>query len=844
VNGTPSTHRAPDERQLASSPASRQYDNPGYAFAASDYLENGWQPLPLLNSGKGVVPPGFTGYNAKPVTQGQVDLWSAEHPESGVALHLTEQIALDVDNYSNDSRGLRQGDAAEALRELESDLGALPPTIVVSSRLIDSDYDGHSGIRIFRLPASHMGLVRERIWKSEAGPGIDVIRFGHRQVVAWPSRHPSRGSFYAVLDQRTGVIYEGPLPPVDTLPELPRAWADYLIKGPSRATAGPEAQTPALEELWTPGDPCPRIQYVLDTALRALPDARHDTARDTLLHLSRLGEQGHQGVGQAVQRLRQSFVRSRVDDTEKGQWRIDDEWDRMLPGIVDILARDGLTDPADKRCCTAQTGEPWPQIVDLFEGTRTPFPVDALPVGMQAAVREVAHSRMVDPAIPAAAFLGVAAGALGDRIHVSISSSWHTKCNLYIVAIAETGDGKSPGISPALEPLQRLEERLQAEATDRRRQARAELPRLKALIKEEGKKSHPDSKQILDIQRRIDDYEATLRSEPRIIVDDVTPERLTELLAENDGRIVAINDEGALFAHLLGMYSSSPNLGPFLKAWDGTRLTMDRKGANGQVRTAIIVNSPRMTMLAAVQPRVIVDLGGNRHKALRQRGVLGRLLVCWPQPMAGKRNLRDQPRDSHLRFVDTWNSHVEQLALSADEYWLTFSAEAYNEFVEWHDRLEARLPAGEVYSEVKDFVVKIREQVARIAALFAVLDGVHDNPEKVEVGPQHVTQAIRLGEYFVRTAMAVVESWQDRPVALAQKLIAKVIRQRKPNFTVRDAYRLAKAKKEDVLHALELLDSHGYVRPADPEVGFGQVNDRGVGRVSPTVVLNPSLWNP
>lgn len=230
MNGTPSTPQAAREQEFVSAAPSRQRDGLGYASAAPTYLASDWQPLPLLNSDKGVVPPGFTGYGARPVTQDQVDSWSQEHSEAGVALHLTEQIALDVDNYPNDGRGLKQGDAANALWELESELGELPATVVVSSRLKDDDYDGHSGIRLFRLPTTHVGLVRQRIWKSEAGPGIDVIRFGHRQVVVWPSRHPSRGSVYAFLDQRTCEVHEAPLPPVHTLPELPRAWVEYLVK--------------------------------------------------------------------------------------------------------------------------------------------------------------------------------------------------------------------------------------------------------------------------------------------------------------------------------------------------------------------------------------------------------------------------------------------------------------------------------------------------------------------------------------------------------------------------------------------------------------------------------------
>ena len=92
----------------------------------------------------------------------------------------------------------------------------------------------------------------------------------------------------------------------------------------------------------------------------------------------------------------------------------------------------------------------WPAITEITQEAQTQFPVDALPPGMRAAVEEVACTRMVDPAIPAAALLAAAAGAVGGRLGVHINSSWYTRCNLYIAVVAETGDGKSPGIRESL----------------------------------------------------------------------------------------------------------------------------------------------------------------------------------------------------------------------------------------------------------------------------------------------------------------------------------------------------------------------------------------------------------
>ena len=93
----------------------------------------------------------------------------------------------------------------------------------------------------------------------EAG-GVDLIRFGHRQVVAWPSVH-ERGTSRR-LGAITRVILDGPLPiSPDQLPLLPRTVADQLLKPQHRLLAAAPGQGTGQ---WTQAPPRPpAVQHLL-----------------------------------------------------------------------------------------------------------------------------------------------------------------------------------------------------------------------------------------------------------------------------------------------------------------------------------------------------------------------------------------------------------------------------------------------------------------------------------------------------------------------------------------------------------------------------------------------------
>ncbi len=325
-----------------------QEDGP-YAQSARDYAANGWNPLPLTGRGKGPVPAGYTGYNAKKVTEEDISRWIDEQSlgDSNVCLRLFYEVGIDIDSYDEMKK------AREAWEDLCREYGEPPPTVRVSARF-GAGYDGLAGIKLYQLPRKYWSLGEQREWKSQIGSGIELIRLGHRQVVCWPSVHPKLRTTYRWLDERTGDIHDGPLPRPESLPELPDVWVEKVllknndeITGKRRVSRVPSASEGSA--YWTGGKPCRAVKAALGKALRELEDGRHDGALKHMTALTRLGEQGHGGVLNAIDTLHGGFLHS----TEGEDRDSEGEWERMAAGVDALIEADGLTADDDKGCCGA-----------------------------------------------------------------------------------------------------------------------------------------------------------------------------------------------------------------------------------------------------------------------------------------------------------------------------------------------------------------------------------------------------------------------------------------------------------------------------------------------------------
>jgi biotin operon repressor len=313
-----------------------------YRTAAGDLFAHGWWPLPLPPNAKTMPPSGFTGADGRTPTADDVIAHALDPRYGNVAIRLPKDIiGLDVDAY-----GDKHGDTT--LAHLEAQLGALPPTVMVTSR-----EDGVSGIRLYRLPpevdeATLIGGL----------PGIETIRFGHRYAVAPPSIHPQTGKAYRWL---TTLGMERGIPTPADLPELPAAWCDALAKTPANA---PERPVAALAPAVNRGT-CKVAPRWLSEALRGmeLGASRHDVATRESLRAVRFEEMGHD-IAREIDTFGLAFIRSISKDRDGGERTATAEWHSMLDGAREEVA--ATPTAGEKNCCSGQEYDPL-----------TPFEVNA-----------------------------------------------------------------------------------------------------------------------------------------------------------------------------------------------------------------------------------------------------------------------------------------------------------------------------------------------------------------------------------------------------------------------------------------------------------------------------------
>lgn len=205
-----------------------------YAQGALLYFSRGWTdvfPVGTDNDpyAKSPVPKGVTGYDAGPVGWDRIKLGTQQNAGSrNLGLRMPRQvIALDVDEYQDHA-------GADTLAKAETDLGPLPPTYRNTAR-----GRGDSGHRFYRTGMGRIAIPgAEEILAKAYGPNIEILHYGRRYAVAWPSLNASAGLAPYRWYGPDGHVLDGPPPRVIDIPLLPPAWQE-MITAPIGA---PEAQ--------------------------------------------------------------------------------------------------------------------------------------------------------------------------------------------------------------------------------------------------------------------------------------------------------------------------------------------------------------------------------------------------------------------------------------------------------------------------------------------------------------------------------------------------------------------------------------------------------------------------
>jgi len=488
-----------------------------------------------------------------------------------------------------------------------------------------------------------------------------------------------------------------------------------------------------------------------------------------------------------------------------------------------------------------------------FSGFALPaFPTEALPPALAGIVGEMADSVRVPPEWPAMLGLAAFGAAAARRCLVQIGDTHTEPLNLYVAVVGEPGGRKTAALEPIAAPLRDFERDmiqsalpLIAAAAEERAVAEKRQGYLRdAAAKEKNAEKREELTRALLDAGPIGEVPAA----PKLLADDVTPEKLAALCAEQGGCMAMFSAEGGIFGILAGRYSDGKaNLDLFLKGHAGEDVRVDRKSG-----PPVHIRRARLSLGLAVQPSLLASLSDT--PSFRGRGLLGRFLYALPEDLAGTRIYQNRPIDPAARaaYESCIRSVLALPALAGDDpdalHVLRIEGAALNVWAEHHDDVERRQAEGRDLAGIRDWASKLAGAVARIAGGFHLAQwAAGGRPWEHPVSEQHVLSAWAVGEYLVPHALAAYgHIAADPALMLAQRILRWIRRSAAESggvaaFSLRDCQRAhsggSKPLAADAIQAaLTLLTDRGYIRPERTFPGGG-------GRPkSPTFAVNPATF--
>lgn len=488
----------------------------------------------------------------------------------------------------------------------------------------------------------------------------------------------------------------------------------------------------------------------------------------------------------------------------------------------------------------------WSVPVPFTLSALPPFPTEALPEALAAYVSEVAATSQVPPDMPAMLALSVVGAAGARRCRVQIGRTHSEPLNLFCVVVMEPGSRKS-AVMDMTAPLRDYEAQLaQGAAPDiASAKARRAIEEKHLAHLQETAAKEKSSEQREKLTRQAGETAGSMTEVPalpRLLADDVTPEKAASLLAENGGALACMSAEGGIFGLLAGRYSGKgdANLDVFLKGHAGDEIRVDRQG-----RAPDYIRRPALTIGVLVQPDVIASFEDN--PSFRGRGLLGRFLYSLPPSLAGTRRYQDRGIDADAkrrygraieRILDLPDVGTEDDPTLRHDLLLT--GEALTRWAEHADAVEARQAAGEDLCGIRDWASKLAGAVARIAGGFHLIENAGGNWQH-PLAPETVLAAWAVGEYLIPHALAAYGQMSADPgLMLARRILGWIERKKLTEFTLRECHQAHRSvsSPRDLEPALLVLCERGFLRLAET-----QLQEGGGRPKSPLYQVNPSTQN-
>lgn len=492
------------------------------------------------------------------------------------------------------------------------------------------------------------------------------------------------------------------------------------------------------------------------------------------------------------------------------------------------LIRDGVKPKMD-----------WEQPLSFDSFVVPEFPAETLPAPIRDFVEALAESTQTPVDMAACASIAIMSVCLQGKYKIRAKADWSEPLNTFVLNVMEPSERKSAVQNAMVKPInlyeleQNAAKAVEIEKSKTRKQILEQ--RQKALISQ-AVKGKVDMEEVDKVSEEL----ATFKEEKplKLYVDDITTEKLTSVLADNDGKTAVLSTEGGIFDTLAGIYTKNVNIDVILKGYSGDSIRVDRIG-----RQSESILCPALTMLLMAQPSVLSGLMSNG--TFRGRGLTARFLYCIPTSKVGKRKYRSScvPGDVSAEYERCILNLLEDEYEKEPEI-ITLSPEADILIENFAEELEPLLKTE--YADITDWAGKLVGNILRISGLLcrASIYRCHDflaNNDALVVSEEIMQNAIRIGKYFIEHARAAFSLMgADNTVKQSKYVLEAIKSAGLLECTRRDVMRLCRSfkKAEEVQPILEYLCDYGYLAVKDMGAYTGK------GRPPAIVyVVNPYIFN-
>lgn len=504
---------------------------------------------------------------------------------------------------------------------------------------------------------------------------------------------------------------------------------------------------------------------------------------------------------------------------------------------LEQIRKDAANTPEDNEDRTFESFEPaicpseeWSEPSPLHSTKPAVFPLHTLPPVVDRFVSALAESTQTPIEMGAILSLGVLAAMSQDKYVLVVNSDWSEPLSLFCLAIAPPAERKSAVISALTQPLRSYEKTKNEQMEEaysineaKRKVLEQRLQKLQRTSASAETEEELDEyiNEIADIQSKIN----KLQMIPyRLLVDDTTPEKLTQIMFEQGGSITVCSAEGGLIDTLNGRYDRTSGMEIYLKGHAGDPVVVDRV-----TRETNRIESPHLSIVMAMQPTVLSALMNNR--IYRGKGLCARFLYTICSSYVGRRSVSPETIPDNVR--SDYQELCIRLLASQFRGGFKLSEEAEDVRKEYQAVVEQKLVGD--WSELSDWAGKLMGTMLRIAALIHVAESQGD-PTALPVSADCISRAIQIADYLASHAVAAYAQINaDTSIADADYILRRLVYIGKSETSKRDLFQQCHsrfASMKEMEPGFQLLCEHGFVR-VDVR--------KGKGRPSEVIHLHPSL---